>query len=67
MIYPFLVVIIIELAIDLYFHFKNLPGETQKEMLRKVDPVKGEIIEWQPLEDEIVKTSRELTEELIKK
>ena len=67
MIYPFLAVIIIELAIDLYFHFKGLPNETQKELQRKVAPVSGEIIEWEPLEDEIVKTSRELTEELIKK
>ena len=67
MIYPFLVVIIIELAIDLYFHFKGLPEETQKEILRKVEPVRGEVIEWEaPIEPEI-KMSRELTEEITKK
>jgi len=66
MIYLFLLIIIIELAIDLFFHYKALPNEAQKEVLRKVAPVKGDVIEWQPPEDEEVKLSKQLTEEITK-
>lgn len=66
MIYLFLLIIIIELAIDLFFHFKALPNETQKEVLRKVAPVKGEVFEWQPPEEEEIKTSKQLTEDITK-
>jgi hypothetical protein len=67
MIYLFLLIIIIELAIDLFFHFKALPDEAQKEVLRKVaPPVQGEVISWQPPEEEEIKTSKQLTEDITK-
>jgi hypothetical protein len=66
MIYIILTIIIIELAIDIYLHYKALPREAQKEVLRKVAPVQGEVISWQPPEEEEEKTSKELTEEITK-
>ena len=64
MIYPFLIIIIIELAIDIYFHFKSLPREIQKEVLRKIEPVKGEIIEWEAPASEEEIASKKIIEEL---
>jgi hypothetical protein len=55
------------LAIDTYLLYKSLSEESKKEVLRKVYPIKSDVIEWKPPEDEEEKTSRELTEEITKK
>jgi hypothetical protein len=60
-------IIIVFLAIDTYLLYKSLSEESKKEVLRKVYPIKSDVIEWKPPEDEEEKTSRELTEEITKK
>ena len=57
-----LIVIAMELAILIYLHFKKLPAEQQKEILRKVEPVKTEIYDWVPPKDE-----NQLAEEEVRK
>ena len=66
MIYIPLTIIIIELGLLIYFLFRMLPNETQKELQRKVVSSQGEVIEWQPEEDEFEKMSNKLTEEITK-
>ena len=43
-----LFLILIVLLIHTYLLFKFLPSEKQKEVLRKVGNIEGEVIEWQP-------------------
>lgn len=67
MIYILLVVIIVELGIDLYFHFRKLPDEVRKELVRSVvKSEEGRVIEYIPPEDEEDKASKELTELITK-
>ena len=47
-----LIVIAIELGVMIYLQFKKLPVEQQKEILRKVEPVNSEVVEWTPPKDE---------------
>ena len=56
------IIIAIELAILIYLNFKKLPKETQKEMLRKVQPAKSEVLEWHPPESEEVLAERRIRE-----
>lgn len=67
MLYIFLAIIIIELAILLYIEIKRLPDERRKAIERKLSPIKSQIFEWTPFEDEETKTSRELTENITKR
>lgn len=55
MIVAILIFLIIQtLAISglLYLNWKNTPAETQKEIRRKVEPIKSEVKEWTPPEKE---------------
>ena len=51
-----------ELAGLIYLNFKKLPKETQKEVLRKVEPAESEVVEWTP-----PKSEEELAEEEVRK
>jgi len=62
MIYALLIIIVGELAGLIYLNFKKLPTETQKEVLRKVEPVKTEVVDWMPPKEE-----DELAEEEVRK
>ena len=63
----FLLIIVIELAILLFFNFKKLPVETQKEIQRKVGQAESNIIEWQPPQEKEKKAFKDLVETIIKK
>jgi len=58
------IIIAIELAILIYLDFKRLPKETQKEVLRKVEPIRSKTIEWVPEESEEVLAERKIRENL---
>ena len=44
--------------------FKILPTEKQKEVLRKIQPIEGEVIEWNPPEDATAEASRKVKKDL---
>lgn len=44
--------------------FKLLPREKQKEILRKIGPVKSKVIEWQPPQKEEEQVFNKALEEL---
>lgn len=52
MTFVFLLIIILELGIIIYLNFKRFPAETQKEILRKIEPLNTEIVDWIPPKDE---------------
>jgi len=66
MIYFLLAIIIIELGVDVYLRFKVMPTETQKEVLRKVAPVKSEVMEWEAPESIEEKTFNDALENIHK-
>ena len=66
MIYFLLVVIIVELGVDVYLRFKVIPPEIQKEVLRKVAPVKSEVMEWEAPESIEEKTFNDTLENIHK-
>ncbi|HEY0087297.1 MAG TPA: hypothetical protein VGB37_00545 [Candidatus Lokiarchaeia archaeon] len=59
-----LIIIIIEIALADYFLFYKLPSEKQKEILRKVVPIKSKVIEWEPEKKEEEIASEKVMEEI---
>lgn len=63
-VYLFLTIIVLELGILIYLGFKKLPAEQQKELLRKVEPPKAEVMEWFPPKSEEEMAERTVRENL---
>jgi len=64
MIIVLLIIIAIELGALIFLGFKRIPEEEQNRILRKVAPVKGDVVEWKEPEDDVSMVSKKLTEEI---
>jgi len=60
------VIVIVELGINIYLQFKVIPPEIQKEVLRKVAPIKSEVMEWEAPESIEEKTFNDTLENIHK-
>ena len=66
MLYFFLAAMVVELGIGVYLQFKAMPDETQKGVLRKVAPIKSEVMEWEAPESIEEKTFNDTLENIHK-
>ena len=62
--YLFLIIIVLELGFLIYLGFKRLNPEQQKELLRKIEPPKAEVMEWFPKETDEERAEKTIRENL---
>lgn len=60
----FLIIEVLLTGIIAYFNFKRLPKETQKEILRKVEPTNSEVKTWQSPQEKEEEYHKKLVEDI---
>ncbi len=67
MLITIIILLIIQAVISvlgLYLYWKDMPAESQKAILRKIEPPKSEVLEWQSPEQGETKAFKKAVEEI---